>query len=72
MYYPKLIKLEKYCYDKHKGCVNKDKFFDYIKKGDVERVCCCAKKYEINLKKFMVPEGGFKGENALMYACFVN
>ena len=20
----------------------------------------------------MVPEGGFKGENALMYACFVN
>ena len=64
--------MKKYCYDIHKEHVKKDKFFEYIEKGDVESVYCCAKKYKIDLRTCYVPEGGFKEENALMYACFVN
>ena len=72
LYYPELKNLKKFCYNIHKEHVEKDKFFEYIEKGEVESVYCCAKKYKINLRTYCVREGGFKEENALMYACFVN
>ena len=72
LYYPELKNLEKYYYDIHKEYVYKDKFFEYIQKGDIESMYCCIQKYKIDLKNLYVFKSRFKKENALMYACFVN